>query len=89
VTTPSKIKGLDNIPVYINALKFSGAYNRYIYKGGVDLVQGNKYLAADSLTYYKLKNIVKAQGNVNFINGDLTLYANSIQSDLKAAKKER
>lgn len=86
VTTPSKTKSLDNIPVYINALKFSGASNHYIYKGDVDLVQGNKYLAADSLTYDKLTNLVKARGNVNFINGELTLYADSIESDLKTKK---
>ncbi|MCK5818617.1 MAG: LPS assembly protein LptD [Psychromonas sp.] len=83
VTVTSKTKDIGNMQVYINALTFSGYSNYYIYKGGVDLVQGDKYLTADVLKYHKLKNTVQAKGNVNFINGNVTIYADAVQADLK------
>ncbi|WP_022940225.1 LPS assembly protein LptD [Psychromonas hadalis] len=72
----------NQIPVKIDAFSVSGSNSKFIYQGDVNLKQGDKFLSADEMTYYLNEDRATAQGNVNFINGGVTLIADDIEMDL-------
>ena len=72
----------NQIPVHINAKKLHGIGNTISYQDNVELTQGIKYLAADKLTYFKEEEKATATGNVNFVNGEITLYSDSVETKL-------
>ncbi len=82
VTSETNTLPKNQIPVNIDARTLSGFPDKLIYQGDVNLTQGNKFLAADKLTYFKEEERVTAEGNVNFINGDVTLYSDSIETQI-------
>lgn len=73
-------------PININAREIVGFADKYIYKDDVILTQGNKYLASDTLTYSDADKTVVAEGNVNFVNGMVTLYSDTIETELQTDK---
>jgi LPS-assembly protein len=75
------------IPVYIEALSASGSKNKFIYQDDVDLTQADKFLSADKLTYYVNEERAIAIGNVNFINGEVTLYSDDMETNFKTSQK--
>ena len=81
-TISSDTRPDEQIPVTIDALSLSGTNNMFIYQDDVNLQQGDKYLSADKMTYLLDKELATAEGNVKFINGDLTLYSDSIETYL-------
>ena len=70
------------IPVNIEALSVSGANNKFIYQDDVSLKQGDKYLSADKMTYFIDEERATAEGNANFINGQITLFSDEIETNL-------
>lgn len=83
----NETRGTNAIPVNVDAFNVSGYPDHYVYKEDVNLIQGDKYLAADKLTYYTQDEFATAEGHVNFINGDMTLYADSMETDLQTNEK--
>lgn len=73
---------INQIPVYIDAQQLNVVADKLIYQDGVTLTQGNKFLAADKLTYFKDEDRATAEGNVNFVNGEVTLYSDSVETRL-------
>jgi len=84
--TPSSDDGTPQA-VNVDAFAVSGSVDKYIYKDDVVLTQGDKYLRADKITYFPAKESATAEGNVNFINGSVTLYADSMESNLATSEK--
>ena len=82
VVADSNTLPLNQVPVNINARALSGNANKLIYQDDVNLTQGNKFLAADKLTYFKAQNRAVAEGNVNFVDGNVTLYSDIIETKL-------
>lgn len=72
------------IPVFINARQLNAKPNKVTYQDEVTLTQGGKFLSADKLTYLINEETAKGEGNVNFVNGNLTLYSQSIEAQLKS-----
>jgi LPS-assembly protein len=77
----------EQIPVNIDALNVSGSKTKFIYENDVSLTQGDKFLSADKMTYYINEEQALAEGNVNFINGNVTLSANNAEANLKSSQK--
>ena len=73
----------EQIPVSIDAFSLSGSASKLIYKDNVELKQGGKYLSADKMTYFVEDERATAEGNVNFINEQVTLYSNNIETNLR------
>lgn len=73
----------EQLPVTIDARTLSGLPNQFIYKDNVSLTRGNKLLTADRLTYLIEEKKATAKGNVNFVSGELTLYSDAIETQLK------
>jgi len=82
VVADSNTLPVNQVPVNINARALSGNANKLIYQDDVNLTQGNKFLAADKLTYFKDQDRAVAEGNVNFVNGNVTLYSDIIETKL-------
>ena len=78
-----------NLPAMIEAdkIRYNNTKKVAIAYGNVQITQGDKVLLADSLVYNQNTNIVKAKGNVSFLeqNGNV-LFADDIElkDDLKA-----
>ncbi len=70
-------------PVNINARQAFGYSDKYLYQDEVTLTQGDKFLAADKLTYLKNENTITAEGDVNYVDGGVTLYSDKIESQLE------
>ncbi|HEY5715429.1 MAG TPA: LptA/OstA family protein, partial [Psychromonas sp.] len=88
INVPPQVKDpnplpIEQQPINIEAVKLYGSPNQLTYEEDVNLTQGDKNLSADKLTYYIEQEKVVAQGNVNFHNGQVTLYADSIERQLK------
>ncbi|WP_028862215.1 LPS assembly protein LptD [Psychromonas aquimarina] len=79
---PNKLP-MEQTPVNIEARTLSGSPDKLVYQDDVKLRQGDKYLSADKLTYFVEQEKVNAEGNANFINGSVTLDADSIERRLK------
>ncbi|HOV89834.1 MAG TPA: LPS assembly protein LptD [Syntrophorhabdaceae bacterium] len=63
-----ELKSPLNKPVDISAsfLEYNGEKNTYMARGNVELVEGTRYLMADSVVYNELSGDIEAQGNVVF-----------------------
>lgn len=72
------------IPVFINARSLSAQPNQVSYQDDVILTQGDKLLSADNLTYLINEETASGEGNVNFVNGTMTLHSESIEAQLKS-----
>ncbi|GLS89158.1 LPS-assembly protein LptD [Psychromonas marina] len=72
----------EQIPVNIDALSVSGSKAKFIYQDDVYLKQGDKNLSADKMTYFVDQERATAEGNVNFVNGELTLYSDDLETNL-------
>lgn len=82
VVADSNTLPINQVPVSINARVLSGDANKLIYQDDVNLTQGSKFLSADKLTYFKNQDRAIAEGNVNFVNGNVTLYSDIIETKL-------
>jgi len=71
------------IPVDISADTLSGYAGDIFYQGNVNLVQGDKTLNSDTLTYSRSAEQAYAAGNVKFVDGQITLFADQIKTNLK------
>lgn len=74
----------EQIPVDIDALSVSGSKSKFIYHDDVNLKQGDKFLSADKMTYFVDEDRATAEGNVNFINGQITLFSDDMETDLNS-----
>jgi LPS-assembly protein len=72
----------EQIPVNIEAQALTGFANKLSYQDNVILTQGNKTLKAEQLNYFIEQERVTAEGNVHLINGDLTLDAERLETQL-------
>jgi LPS-assembly protein len=73
----------EKIPVNIDAFSLSGTPGKLIYQDDVRLKQGDKFLSADKMTYFVDDERATAEGNVNFVNGEVTLNSDNIETNLK------
>jgi LPS-assembly protein len=71
------------IPVDISADSLTGFAGDIVYQGNVKMVQGDKILTSDSLTYNSTSEQAFADGNTSFVNGQITLYADKMKANLK------
>jgi len=72
----------EQIPVNIEAFSLTGSNTQLNYFGDVSLRQGDKTLFADEMTYFRDREYATAERNVNFINGDITLYSDVMETHL-------
>ncbi|MFT6985610.1 MAG: LPS-assembly protein [Psychromonas sp.] len=82
VVADSNTLPINQVPVNIDARSLTGFANKLIYQDDVNLTQGNKFLAADKLTYFKNEDRAVAEGNVKFVSGELTLHSDTIATQL-------
>ncbi|PKF62634.1 LPS assembly protein LptD [Psychromonas sp. psych-6C06] len=87
INVPAEVRSTETrpnnqIPVNIDALSVSGSKQKYIYQDDVNLLQGDKKLTADQMTYYVDQERATAIGNVNFVNGEVTLYSDDFETYL-------
>ncbi|MDA7746847.1 LPS assembly protein LptD [Psychromonas sp.] len=82
VLNPNKIDSR-LIPVGIGADSLNGVNNKITYQGKVNLTQGDKTLKANSLTYNRNTEEASAIGDASFVNGQITLFADKIDTNLK------
>jgi len=85
---PPIVNSLDNtdrsqIPVDISAKSLTGSAGDIFYQGNVNLTQGDKALRSDTLTYSRNSEQAYAAGNIKFVDGKVTLYADEIKTNLK------
>lgn len=71
------------IPVDISADTLTGFAGDIFYQGSVNLVQGDKTLTSDMLTYNRAEEQAYATGNVSFVDGQITLNADQVKTNLK------
>ena len=81
-TSPSDTRPDEQIPIRIDALSLSGSNQQFVYQDDVNLQQGDKYLTADKMTYLIEQEFARAEGNVSFVNGEVTLYSNEMETNL-------
>ena len=74
----------EQIPVNIGAQGLIGFTNKLSYQDDVILTQGDKTLKADQLNYFADQERVTAEGNVHFVNGELTLDAQRLEIQLNS-----
>jgi len=73
----------EQIPVNIDAFTLYGSTKQLTYQDDVQLQQGDKRLFADKITYFSDDERATAEGNVSFINGEITLNSDSIETNFK------
>jgi LPS-assembly protein len=78
----TETRPIELIPVKIDALSVNGSNAKFTYQDDVYLEQGDKQLSADKMTYWVDEEIATAEGNVNFVNGELTLFSDDMQTNL-------
>lgn len=78
----TETRPMEEIPVNIDALSMTGSNSQFIYQDEVHLKQGEKHLSADKMTYLIAQDKALAEGNVSFVNGDVTLYSDTIEAYL-------
>ncbi|TEW54404.1 LPS assembly protein LptD [Psychromonas sp. RZ22] len=76
-------KDKNHIPIDIGAFSLKGIDNKIVYQGDVNLTQGDKSLTSDSLTYDRNTEEAYASGNAKFVNGQMTLFADQVETNLK------
>tara|TARA_R110001583_G_scaffold11613_9_gene52247 strand:+ start:40731 stop:43136 length:2406 start_codon:yes stop_codon:yes gene_type:complete len=81
ITTDKRDK--NQIPVSINANSLRGLNGEIIYQGDVNVIQGDKNLDADTLFYNRTTEQVNATGNARYVDGQVTLFADKIDTNLK------
>jgi len=73
-------------PVSIEANSLRGLNGDIIYQGEVNVMQGIKTLNADQLTYNRNTEQASAIGNAQYIDGQITLFADKIDTNLGTDK---
>ena len=82
ITSANKLDR-SQIPVDISADTLTGFAGDIFYQGNVNLIQGDKTLNSDTLTYSRSAEQAYAAGNVKFVDGQITLLADQIKTNLK------
>ena len=83
VTTRNSNVNKNQIPISINANSLRGINGEIIYQGDVNVVQGEKSLDADRLIYNRNTEQANAIGNARYVDGQITLLADQINTNLK------
>ena len=83
IITTTDTRDKNQIPVSINANSLRGLNGEIIYQGNVNVVQGDKNLDADTLFYNRTTEQVNATGNARYVDGQVTLFADKIDTNLK------
>lgn len=83
VINPNK-QDKNTVPVDINSNSLRGLSGEIIYQGDVELTQGLKRLSADSMTYDRNTEQANAVGNAHYVDGQITLFADEIETNLKS-----
>ena len=83
VTTTDENIDQNQLPIGISAAGLRGLNGEIIYEGDVSLEQGDKTLTADRLKYNRSSEQASATGNALFVNGQITLHADQIETNLK------
>ena len=73
----------NQIPISINADSLRGLDGHIIYQGNVNAVQGDKALDTDKLTYNRSTQQANAIGNARYVDGQVTLIADQIDTNFK------
>lgn len=74
---------INNLPIKIEADSAEAKANeRAIYRGDVVVTQGNRTVKADTATLRQPENIVTADGNVYFHDGEIAVSGKSLQTNL-------
>ncbi|CZF83448.1 LPS assembly protein LptD [Grimontia marina] len=74
---------INNLPVRIEADSAEAKANeKAIYRGDVVVTQGNRTVKADTATLRQPENIVTAEGNVYFHDGEIAISGQSLQTNL-------
>ncbi len=71
------------IPINIDADSLRGLNGEIIYEGDVNAVQGEKSLDADKMVYNRNTSQANATGNARYVDGQVTLNANEINTNFK------
>ncbi|WP_160062847.1 LPS assembly protein LptD [Psychromonas sp. L1A2] len=71
------------IPINIDADSLRGLNGEIIYEGDVNAVQGEKSLDADKMVYNRNTSQANATGNARYVDGQVTLIANEINTNFK------
>ena len=64
-------------------MTLTGFAGDIFYQGNVNLVQGDKTLTSDMLTYNRAAEQAYATGNVSFVDGQIHFNADQIKTNLK------
>ena len=83
IITTTDTRDKNQIPVSINANSLKGLNGEIIYQGDVNVIQGDKNLDADTLFYNRTTEQVNATGNARYVDGQVTLFADKIDTNLK------
>jgi LPS-assembly protein len=73
---------LNQRPISIDSNRIYSIDNKLSFEGDVELTQGIKTLKADKLSYSQNDQTASAQGNINFVTGEITLNSDSIETQL-------
>ena len=71
------------IPINIDADSLRGLNGEIIYEGDVNAVQGEKSLDAEKMVYNRNTSQANATGNARYVDGQVTLIANEINTTSK------
>ncbi|WP_407332082.1 LPS assembly protein LptD [Enterovibrio sp. 27052020O] len=83
LTKNDKTDDINNLPVTIVADHAEAKANeKAIYRGDVIVTQGNRTVKSDTATLRQPENIVTAEGNVYFHDGEIAIKGKSLQSNL-------
>lgn len=83
ITTRNTDLDRSQIPVSVDADSLKGLDGEIIYQGDVNLTQGEKSLDTDQLTYNRNTAQANAIGNARYVDGQITLLADQIDTNFK------
>ncbi|WP_094751754.1 LPS assembly protein LptD [Psychromonas sp. CD1] len=75
-------KPANQMPVNISAFNLFSLNDTLIYQDNVELTHDDKYLSSNKLTYFVKEKRALAEGDVKFVNGQLTLHAERITTEM-------
>ncbi|AGH80717.1 organic solvent tolerance protein [Psychromonas sp. CNPT3] len=77
-TTPA-----NQLPVNISAFNLFGLTDKLVYRDDVELTHDDKFLSSNKLTYFVKDKRAIAEGDVKFVNGNVTLHAKRIATEMQ------
>ena len=83
ITEPNSDLDRNQIPISINADSLRGLDGEILYEGDVNAVQGEKSLDSDQLIYNRSTEQANAVGNARYVDGQVTLTADEINTNFK------